>query len=265
MASLSGEKKGRYPPLLYPPGKSLLLKRSIHHNYTLASFGLMKDCIGEDVYKDIRDHTQVGVILSHAESDYEWWAKLVHYILTRQLAIDRRYEIWSLIESCPIRFSLNEYEDISGLNCQPIVADDIVEVDQREFLAELKVDSGVGPNYILGLSRGSRIPLEYAKRGFDIAAFDRFSWGRVELKELIQSIKMLSFKRESCAIHGCVYVLMIWGFDFLKHLGKTYGNKKKLDEDLAGADDVPPLLMWSGKRPRIDIAEFFATEKLETD
>ncbi|XP_023638196.1 uncharacterized protein LOC17884819 [Capsella rubella] len=292
MASSSGKKKRRYPPLLYPPGKSPLLKRSVHHNCTLASFGYMKDCIGEDVYIDIWDHTQVGVLLSLADSDYVWWAKLVHYILTRQLAIERRYEIWSLIEGCLIRFSLNEYEDISGLNCQPIVEDDIVEVDHREFWAELKVDSGVGPNWteldealkncrtwspqkrkmlgllfvvhvgILGLPRGSRIPLEYAKRVLDFAAFDRFPWGRVGFKELIQSIKVLSVKKESCAIHGCVHVLMIWAYECLKNLGKTYGNKKKLDEDLANADDLPPLLMWSGKRPRIDIAEFFAAEKL---
>ncbi|XP_023636067.1 uncharacterized protein LOC17883834 [Capsella rubella] len=292
MASSSGEKKGKYPPLLYPPGKSPLLKRSIHHNCTLASFGFMKDCIGEDVYKDIRDHTQVGVLLSLADSDYVWWAKLVHYILTRQLAIERRYEIWSLIEGCPIMFSLYEYEDISRLNCQPIVEDDIVEVDHREFWAELKVDSGLGPNWydldealkncrtwtpdkrkmlglflvvhvgILGLPRGSTIPLEYAKRVLYIAAFDRFPCGGVGFMELLQSIKVLSFKKESCAIHGCVHVLMIWAFDCLKHLGKTYGNKKKFDEDFAAADDVPPLLMWSGKRPRIDIAEFFATEKL---
>ncbi|EOA22131.1 hypothetical protein CARUB_v10002689mg [Capsella rubella] len=231
MTSSSGEKKGKYPPLLYAPGKSHLLKRSIHHNCTLASFGFMKDCIGEDVYKDIRDHTQVGVLLSLADSDYVWWAKLVHYILTRQLAIERR-DFWS------------------ELNCQPIVEDDIVEVDHREFWAELKVDSGVGPNWydldealkncrtwtpdkrkmlgllfvvhvgILGLPRGSRIPLEYAKRVLYIAAFDRFPWGRVGFKELIQSIKVLSFKKESCAIHGCVHVLMIWAFDCLKLVKK---------------------------------------------
>ncbi|XP_023641942.1 uncharacterized protein LOC17893586 [Capsella rubella] len=290
-ASTSVGKGRRYPPRLYPEGKSPLLRKSMHHNCTLASFGFMKECIGEDVYNDIRDHSQVGVVLMLADSDYVWWGKLIHYILTRQLAIERKYDIWALIEGSPIRFSLHEYEDITGLNCAPFVDDDIVEADHRDFWAELDVEGAVGPNWydlekalkscrtwsaekrkmlgllfvvhvgILGIARSSRIPLDYAKTVLDSGVFERFPWGRIGFKELIQSIKVVSYENDSYAIHGLVHVLMIWALESLHKLGKKYGNKKKTDEDEAHADDVVPLLEWSGGRPRIDIGEFFATEK----
>ncbi|XP_023638766.1 uncharacterized protein LOC111830563 [Capsella rubella] len=61
MASQSVEKGPRYPTMQYPKGKAPFMKRSMHHNSTLASFGYMKECIGEYVYNDIRDNSQVRV------------------------------------------------------------------------------------------------------------------------------------------------------------------------------------------------------------
>lgn len=284
MASNSEGK--RYPPRLYPEGKSPFQRRSMHHNCTLASFGTMKECIGEEVYNDIRDNSQVGVILKLADSGYVWWAKGVHHLLTHQLAIESKYEMWSLIEGSPIRFSLHEYSDITGLNCDNIDEnEESGAVDHREFWGDLEVDASVGPNWyeldkalklcrtwtprkrnmlgklfvlhvgIMGMPRASRIPLEYAVKVLDGEAFERFQWGRVGFKRLIQSIKVVSFDNNSYAIHGCVHVLLIWALESVVNLGKTYGNKKE-------GEDVP-LLSWNAGRPRISISDFLAREKLK--
>ncbi|XP_010502335.1 PREDICTED: uncharacterized protein LOC104779650 [Camelina sativa] len=110
---------------------------------------------------------------------------------------------------------------------------------------------------ILGISRSSRIPLEYAKRVVDGKAFERFLWGRIGFRELIQSIKVVSFENNGYAIHGCVHVLMIWALDSLVNLGKKHGKKREVGDD----EGEVPLLSWSGGRPRISVAEFLAREK----
>ncbi|XP_020878672.1 uncharacterized protein LOC110227710 [Arabidopsis lyrata subsp. lyrata] len=211
------------------------------------------------------------------------------------LTISRPYEIWCLIEGSPIRFSLHEYEDITVLNCAEIDVEDIVAVDHREFWGDLKVAAEKGPNWnelesalkscrswslqkrkmlgllfvvhvgILGISRSSRIPLDYAKRVLDTEAFERFPWGRVGFKELITSIKVLSYDRTSYAIHGCPHVLNIWAFDSIPHLAKSHGNKVPDDGDGDEDEDEPepvPLLQWNGGRPRICLKTFFEIEKL---
>ncbi|CAN6856771.1 unnamed protein product [Brassica oleracea] len=46
-------------------------------------------------------------------------AKLVHSLLSRQLVTMRLYELWSLFADKPLRFSLREFGDITGLKCEP--------------------------------------------------------------------------------------------------------------------------------------------------
>lgn len=58
----------------------------MHHNCLLLSFWMMKESIGDDVYGDIRDNSQVGVIYKLTDSVYLWCAKTVHNFLTHQLA-----------------------------------------------------------------------------------------------------------------------------------------------------------------------------------
>lgn len=85
----------------------------------LSNFGKMKYQVGDDVYDDIANNSQVGVILKLASSGYIWCIQTVHYFLTHQLAIKRRYEIWSLIGGRPLRFflhELHEFSDITRLN-----------------------------------------------------------------------------------------------------------------------------------------------------
>ncbi|EFH46660.1 hypothetical protein ARALYDRAFT_355500 [Arabidopsis lyrata subsp. lyrata] len=56
------------------------------------------------------------------------------------LAIESGYEMWSLIERYPVRFSLHEFSEITGLNYDAIDEEDKVD-DHREFWAELEVDA----------------------------------------------------------------------------------------------------------------------------
>ncbi|XP_024010255.1 uncharacterized protein LOC18014789 [Eutrema salsugineum] len=46
-------------------------------------------------------------------------AKLVHALLSRQLVTTKKHEIWFLFGGQPLRYSIREFKEITGLNCNP--------------------------------------------------------------------------------------------------------------------------------------------------
>lgn len=46
--------------------------------------------------------------------------KLAHFLLTRQLDVVKRHEIWCVFAGKPIRFSIREFGLVTGLNCSPL-------------------------------------------------------------------------------------------------------------------------------------------------
>ncbi|KAG2308949.1 hypothetical protein Bca52824_028697 [Brassica carinata] len=181
--------------------------------------------------------SSVGVIVRLKEMDYTWSARAVHHLLTNQLVVDNIHELWSLIEGQPIRFSLFEFGEITGLNCEPFDINDKVEVDHKAFWEEIGVSPSHGPMLselqikrrmfgllcvlsigILGISPGSRIPLEEAKRVLDAEAFERYPWGRVGFSSLVNSVKVL--------------------YESIPGIGHEYGNHIEGNQ--------VPLLSWSG-------------------
>ncbi|CAG7861867.1 unnamed protein product [Brassica rapa] len=64
---------------------------------------------------------------------------------------------------------------------------------------------------ILGISPGSRIPLEEAKRVLDAEAFERYPWGLVGFSSLVNSVKLVSYEgKKKYTLRGCVHALLIW-------------------------------------------------------
>ncbi|CAF2061641.1 BnaAnng12870D [Brassica napus] len=225
MASSSGARK--YPKRLYDVDKTPIQSRSMNHKL-----------------------------------EYIWSASCVHHFLANQLAIDNIHEMWSLIDCMPLRFSLYEFGEITGLNCDPLDKNEIWDLQAffpicRNWSREKRVMIGllcllcVG---IFGISSNSRIPLHCAKRVMDPAAFQRYPWGRVGFTSLLESIKVLTYdKKKSYTFHGCVHALLIWVFEFVPGLGEKFGNRR----EGAGV----PLLSWRGSRPRINFSDFCAQEK----
>ena len=58
----------------------------------------------------------MGVFITFQELGFEWTSRLVHYMLGFQLDIKEKYELWSLVGPEPVRFSLLEFENLTGLN-----------------------------------------------------------------------------------------------------------------------------------------------------
>ncbi|KAL0711220.1 hypothetical protein Bca4012_018198 [Brassica carinata] len=272
-----------YPARLYEEGKSPLQHRSMNHNCHLASLQMVAESVGLDAWESIKT-SSVGVIVRLKEMDYTWSARAVHHLLTNQLVVDNIHELWSLIEGQPIRFSLFEFGEITGLNCEPFDINDKVEVDHKAFWEEIGVSPSHGPmlselrklfprirNWpfekrrmfgllcvlsigILGISPGSRIPLEEAKRVLDAEAFERYPWGRVGFSSLVNSVKVVSYEgKKKYTLHGCVHALLIWLYESIPGIGHEYGNHIEGNQ--------VPLLSWSGSRCRIQWDLFYKKEK----
>ncbi|KAF8077541.1 hypothetical protein N665_1029s0001 [Sinapis alba] len=283
MAHSSGMRK--YPPRLYEAGKNPIQNRSMNHSCLLSNIQMVKENLGEDVWSELRE-SAIGVIVKLKELDYIWSAKVVHYFLANQLAIESSHEIWFLIECMPLQFSLYEFGEIMGLNCDPFDKYEVWDVDHQDFCLELKVPTSDGPTLkelqalfpvcrnwplekrvmigllcllsigIFGISSNSRIPLHCAKRMMDTAAFQRYPWGRVGFCSLVESIKVLTYEgKKSYTLHGCVHVLLIWIYESVIGVGEIYGNR------IEGAD--VPLLSWHESRTRINFSDFCAQEKRE--
>ncbi|ESQ50856.1 hypothetical protein EUTSA_v10022987mg, partial [Eutrema salsugineum] len=57
-------------------------------------------------------HSQFGKLFCNS-------AKLVHALLSRQLVTTKKHEIWFLFGGQPLRYSIREFKEITGLNCNP--------------------------------------------------------------------------------------------------------------------------------------------------
>ncbi|KAF8116132.1 hypothetical protein N665_0021s0022 [Sinapis alba] len=82
-------------------------------------FSAVRDALHDDEYEELKE-SRLRVFLKFKKMDFGWASKLVHYMLCFQLNIKKKYELWSLVGADPVRFSLIEFEQLTGLNCEYI-------------------------------------------------------------------------------------------------------------------------------------------------
>ncbi|XP_023638867.1 uncharacterized protein LOC111830615 [Capsella rubella] len=251
---MAAEQAMRYPPRLYEEGMSSLKNKSMCTYFRMADFPGVRESIGQDAWDEIKQ-LPLGIVAKLVESKFVWSAKTVHYLLCRQLRIKQK-EIWCLVGGQPIRFGLNEFAHLTGLNIDPTPSEKFEpSVDYKQFLTEeLKVPGGEGPTYdelLKGLSvcrswsvekrkwlglliflaiglycvhHNSRIPFEAAKIVSDDKAVKAYPWGRVAFETMVDNVKCLNPR------------------------GERFGNLVENEEI--------PLFRWPGTRTRsaLDVA-----------
>ncbi|KAF8108650.1 hypothetical protein N665_0105s0003 [Sinapis alba] len=179
-------------------------------------FSVVRDALHDDEYEELKE-SRLGVFLKFKEMDFGWASRLVHYMLFFQLNIKKKYELWSLVCEDPVRFSLIEFEQLTGLNCEYIehLENPRCEVTNEMacFWERIGVSVDVGPSseqIIIALkrcqewSRDDRMRLGYlaiffgfiegrkyssatraslARLVMDLEKFENYPWGRVAFKE----------------------------------------------------------------------------------
>ncbi|WZZ73040.1 hypothetical protein YC2023_084410 [Brassica napus] len=90
---------------------------SYHTCWTLHT--ALKKALHDDEYEELKE-SKLGVFIKFQELGFDWASRLVHYMLGFQLDIKKKYELWSLVGPESVRFSLLEFKNLTGLNCEYI-------------------------------------------------------------------------------------------------------------------------------------------------
>ncbi|KAF8094370.1 hypothetical protein N665_0364s0001, partial [Sinapis alba] len=198
--------------------------------------------------------SRLGVFLKFKEMDFGWASRLVHYMLCFQLNIKKKYELWSLVGADPVRFSLIEFEQFTGLNCEYIehLENPRCEVtnEMASFWERIGVSVDDGPSseqIIRALKRcqekySSTTRASLARLVMDLERFENYPWGRVAFKVLMDSLRAKDFTK-SYTVDGFIQVLQVWIYHALPKLGANYGNPLPNRPS-------PPLLAFKGGKGR---------------
>ncbi|ESQ43703.1 hypothetical protein EUTSA_v10015771mg [Eutrema salsugineum] len=251
-----------FPRILYTKGGEPAPDESISYyadDYRLVP--ALREALQEDEWEEI----------------YE--SPLVHHMLTFQIVCKQRYEIWSLISTTPVRFSLHEVEEITGLNCRYVddvaLADLELSYEMWAFWEQMGVDDELGPSTFeiieacsncSSWSRGDKLCLGYlgiyagfivatrpalstnvnhARLVLDLEGFKEFPWGRIAFQHLIKSVKEKDLSK-NIHIERFVQALQVWVYyalpDFAAEFGEPLPN-----------DPTPLLLVYKGSRGRKNV------------
>ncbi|XP_056861976.1 uncharacterized protein LOC130509804 [Raphanus sativus] len=158
-----------------------------------------------------------------------------------QLDIKKKYELWCLVGPEPLRFSLIDFEKLTGLNCEYIEDFESpycpVTPEMSAFWAKLGVNINDGPStdqIISALKRCKEWSRDDRKRLAYLAIFAGYIEGK----------KVTTSTRASCyTIDGFVQAFQSWVYTALPELGAGYGNP-------VGGEPAVPLLAYSGGKGR---------------
>jgi len=267
-----------FPQRLYSVGQEPFPNKSIaYYSDDSKLFPALKEALEADEWEELKN-SRVGVFLKFHEMKFGWASRLVHYILCFQLDCKKKFELWSLVGVEPLRFSLHEFEEITGLNCEYVknLENPLVEVttDMKAFWAQMGVNFDRGPSIdelttacqmCRTWSRDDRLRLGYLAiyAGFieaartssptrasltrlvmDLDAFEDYPWGGVAFKFLMESKDLT----KTYAIEGFVQVLQVWVYCCLLEFGAGFGHPIE-------GSPTPPLLAFLGGKGKRRLQE----------
>uniref|UniRef100_A0A0D3BZZ1 DUF1985 domain-containing protein n=1 Tax=Brassica oleracea var. oleracea TaxID=109376 RepID=A0A0D3BZZ1_BRAOL len=92
-----------------PAGKSIS-----YHTDDSKLFDALRQALHSSEYDELKE-SKLGVFIKFKELNFGWASRLVHYMLGFHLDIKKKYELWSLVVPQPVRFSLLEFEYLTGV------------------------------------------------------------------------------------------------------------------------------------------------------
>jgi len=201
------------PRRLYTLGEEPPAMNSIsYHTDCSKLHTALQNALDDDEYEELKE-SKLGVFIKFKEVGFAWASRLVHYMLSFQLEIKKKYELWSLVGPQPLRFSLLEFENLTGLNCEYIEdlerPNCVVTKELASFWEMLGVHIEAGPTteqiiaalgrcegwsrddrkrlgylaiftgYIEGRKYSTPTRVSLARLVMDLERFENYPWGRV--------------------------------------------------------------------------------------
>ncbi|XP_048599539.1 uncharacterized protein LOC111206123 [Brassica napus] len=227
-------------PRMFTLGEEPDAIRSIsYHSDDTKLFKALCDCLTADEYEDLKA-SKLGVFIKFKELDFGWTSRLVHFLLYFQLDIKKKFELWSLVVSQPMRFSLIEFEHLTGLNCDYIkdVENPRCEVtsEMAAFWEKMRVDIDTGPSIEQiteafyncdewspddRMRLGSLAIYAGYIEGKNFSSATLASLARLVLMD---SLKAKDLTQTGYTVDGFIQVLQVWAYYAMPELGANYGS-----------------------------------------
>ncbi|KAL0730273.1 hypothetical protein Bca4012_026366 [Brassica carinata] len=210
-------------------------------------------------------------------------------IMRRKLAAemyDETRQVFEDIQEQPVRFTLFEFEDITGLKCEPlpnaIVVEDVEKSNRFRALFKLRHPRSIpsaedilqlcrSPDVcrswsredqirlcylailtggLLGLDRREAIPLAKSKLLMDLEIFEQYPWGRVAFIELVAA-ESGRIKNGSYVCKGFVQVIQVWAYAYIPCIREAIGRPIRSNGIC--------LLRFKGKGGKLPLSDIFKT------
>ncbi|XP_056847296.1 uncharacterized protein LOC130497990, partial [Raphanus sativus] len=262
------------PRRLYTLGEEPEAHNSIsYHTDNKKLHTALREALTDAEFEELKE-SRLGVFIKFKEQGFGWASRLVHYLLSLKLDIKKKYEMWCLVGPEPARFSLLEFENITGLNCEYIedletpecevtpkmvsfwgmmgvhleagpTTDQIIAAlkrcgdwsrEDRKRLAYLSIFTG----FIEGRKFSTATRATLARLVMDLERFENYPWGRVAFKVLMDSLWNKDIT--GCyTVDGFIQVLQVWAYTAIPGLGASIGSPRENSPS-------PPILAYEGSR-----------------
>jgi len=102
------------PKRLFRLGSEPEGRKRINNYFTLRWIEIIKAALDQNHLKQL-EGSQFGFLLQMGTHQFS--VMFLHYILSRQLVTDKKYEMWWVFAGKPIRFAIDDFALVTGLNC----------------------------------------------------------------------------------------------------------------------------------------------------
>uniref|UniRef100_A0A0D3DLX0 Ubiquitin-like protease family profile domain-containing protein n=1 Tax=Brassica oleracea var. oleracea TaxID=109376 RepID=A0A0D3DLX0_BRAOL len=255
------------PPRMFTLGEVPAAIRSIsYHSDDTKLFKALFDFLTADEYEDLKA-SKLGVFITFKDLGFGWTSRLVHFILCFQLDIKKKFELWSLVVSQPVRFPLIEFEHLTGRNCDYIkdLENPRCEVTKEmvAFWEKMGVDLDTGPRYIEGKKFSTATPASLARLVMNLEKFENYPWGRVAFKVLMDSLKAKDLTQTGYTVDGFIQVLQINVNNFVqKDLDEMFPEWDGDVEDPAADNIIKVMFNDPGWKWTMDCWQVTGTHKV---
>lgn len=230
------------PEMMFAPGEEPVGVRVLTYQSSRAISSIL-NVLEEDEVQKIRE-TTFGKLVEVAEKP-GLSGKFARFLLSRQLKVRKKHEVWFRFAGNPIRFSLREFAIVTGLPCGPYpkksklrkkknltekpywpslfgTLDEVTVKSAVRMLSKKTVTDkkkrikiaclALVSSVLLSTNLKMKISKEHVEAIEDFEEFLAFPWGRLAFDMLMSSIKErdeISLSQKSISLKGFVLAIQL--------------------------------------------------------
>ncbi|XP_010512724.1 PREDICTED: uncharacterized protein LOC104788649 [Camelina sativa] len=248
----------KYPKRLMEDGSEPQVGQ-INNSCRMSILNKIKSVLPEE-YEIVKGDPVFASIFALYENGLGYSARLINSIMCRQLVTKIRHELWFVFGKKPLRFSMQEFNAVTGLKYNDDFSDDSENwTYDNGFWSKLLRRGGIitiqslmkthleaAPSWgkqedrirfvyvcvIVGLvmakDEKKAIPHSYIKLVMDLEKVRTYLWGLVAFDHLVNSIMEARKKLKnpiSYILNGFSYALQVWVMEEIPVIGELLGEK----------------------------------------